>query len=84
MDAVTNLLNQAKCLPPRERLQLIQELLISLDSSYENVSAADWNAAWLSELEARVVAFERGEVPSSSWPDVMERLRQSLDTSQSS
>ncbi len=56
MSTVEDILSQAKGLPARERLLLVQEWLLTLDSETEPLGEADWNAAWLPELEARLAA----------------------------
>lgn len=83
METVEDILDQAKRLPPRERLHLIQELLLTLETEGAPLRDADWDGAWLPELEARIAAYERGETPASDWQALMGRLRQSLDASQS-
>jgi putative addiction module component (TIGR02574 family) len=75
METVEEILDQAKRLQPRERLHLIQELLLTLDFEDGSISDADWNAAWRPEIEARIAAYERGETQASDWQTVMGRLR---------
>ena len=75
METVEDILNQAKRLQPRERLQLTQELFLTLEPDDEVLSDSDWNAAWIPELEARVAAYERGESQASDWRDVIKTLR---------
>lgn len=83
MDTVQEILEHARRLPSRERLQLIQELMRTLEPD-ESLSESEWDSAWLPELQARFAAYERGESLASDWQSVIERLRQSLDTSSQS
>lgn len=83
MYSVNEIFDHAKLLPPHERLKLIQELLDTLEPDGEPLSDADWNAAWLPELQSRLAAYERGESQADDWKTVMLRLRQARDTSQS-
>ncbi len=79
MATVDDILNQAKRLPPRERLHLVQELLLTRDSDGMQMEDADWNDAWFPELEARIAAYQRGETEASDWQAVIGRLRTLLD-----
>lgn len=79
MQSVTEILGQAKCLPPSDRLRLIQELLLTLEPDAEGLSDPEWSTAWLAELESRMAAYERGETQGSDWPEALERMRQTLD-----
>lgn len=77
METVEDILNRARGLSPRDRLQIVRDLLLTLESDGEPLSQGDWNAAWLPELEARLAAYERGETEASDWQVVMARLRHS-------
>lgn len=77
METVEDILNRARGLSPRDRLQIVRDLLLTLESDAEPLSQEDWNAAWLPELEARLAAYERGETEASDWQVVMARLRHS-------
>lgn len=79
MQTVEEFLDQAKSLTAKDRLRIVQELLLTLEPDGECLDHAAWNAAWLPELEARIVAYERGEATASDWRDVLARLRQTSD-----
>lgn len=58
--------SQAKNLSPNERARLAELLLESIHEGQELQFNADWNR----EVEARVAAFDRGEVEVFSAEDV--------------
>lgn len=57
--------DQARALSPEERATLAQSMLESLHSPL-----AEIEAAWESEIEQRVAAFDRGEIPLYAAEDV--------------
>lgn len=73
-----DLLAAALALPGDERLHLAAELLASV----EEPQNAEWDGAWLAELERREQAVRAGEAPGSEWSEVRGRLiaRLSADT----
>jgi putative addiction module component (TIGR02574 family) len=56
---------QARALSSEERAKLAESMLESLRSSVSEIEAA-----WAEEIERRVAAFDRGEIPSYSAEDV--------------
>jgi len=56
---------QARSLSPEERAELAEAMLESL---HEPVSAVE--AAWTEEIERRVAAFDRGDLPAYLAEDV--------------
>jgi hypothetical protein len=57
-------------LPEKDRVRIATEVLASLDGPPD----ADWEAAWLEELERRRKAAElRGE-PASEWTEARARI----------
>jgi putative addiction module component (TIGR02574 family) len=62
------LLEEALSLPPRERAELADRLLISLDPS----SGGRIDALWAAEAEDRLQAFERGEIKAVSADDAFD------------
>jgi putative addiction module component (TIGR02574 family) len=68
------LLEEALALSERERLQLASEIIASIDGPQD----ADWDAAWLAELDRRAEAAKaRGET-AADWSDVRARILQRL------
>lgn len=62
--------DQARALSPEERAKLAQSILESLHSPL-----ADIEAAWEAEIEQRVAAFDRGEIPLYAAEDVFAEAR---------
>ena len=72
---VDALLQKAIALPPAERQEFVRRLRVALrpDELEESV-----DAAWLSEIEARLAAFDAGRVSSRTASTSLARLRRSL------
>lgn len=64
---------QAHALAAEERAKLAESLLESLHSPLSEVEAA-----WEEEIEQRLAAFDRGEVPSYSADEVFAEARHIL------
>jgi len=72
--AARDLLAEALKLPDQERLDLASELIASVDGPPD----ADWEVAWLAELDRREkAASERGE-PLAEWREVRARILKKL------
>jgi len=69
------LLQKAIALPPTERQEFVRRLGVALrpDELEESV-----DAAWLSEIESRLAAFDAGRVSSRPASASLARLRRSL------
>ena len=66
---------KAKDLPPEERAQLAQELLVSVEKEAD----PDVQAAWEDEIASRIAKYERGEaklIPSAEVFEAARRLTQ--------
>lgn len=61
---------QARALSAEERAKLAESMLESL-----RAPVSDVEAAWAEEIERRVAAFDRGEVPSYPAEDVFAEAR---------
>jgi putative addiction module component (TIGR02574 family) len=61
---------QAKALSPDERAKLAQSILESL-----HTPMAEIESAWAEEIQRRVAAFDRGEIPSYPAEDVFAEAR---------
>ena len=64
-------LEEALSLPPKERAELVERLLSSLDSP----SQQRIDQLWAKEAESRVDAFERGQIQSVPAQEVFEAIR---------
>jgi putative addiction module component (TIGR02574 family) len=67
----TQILKEALSLPPDERAALVEHLLASLDAS----ARQHIDTLWGQEVEDRLDAFERGEIPTISAQDVFAAIR---------
>jgi putative addiction module component (TIGR02574 family) len=64
------LLQDVLALPEDERLELASEIIASVDGPRD----ADWDSAWLAELDRRVEAADtRGEA-GADWTEVRARI----------
>ena len=70
-DALEELRTQARSLSPEERAKLADFLLDSL----RDAPLAEIEQAWEREIEERVAAFERGELPTFSAESVFAEAR---------
>lgn len=61
---------QARALDAEERAKLAESLLESLHSA-----SAEIEKAWAEEIEQRVAAFDRGEIPAYAAEDVFAEAR---------
>ena len=81
MSHAVDVMNQALQLPEKDRAELAQRLLLSLEpQDFDDATDAEVEAAETAEAEQRAEAFERGETSAEDWRIVMARLRDSLDT----
>ncbi len=62
--------DQARALTPEERAKLAETMLESLHSPL-----AEIERAWAEEIEQRVAAFDRGEIPAYPAEDVFAEAR---------
>jgi putative addiction module component (TIGR02574 family) len=61
---------QARALSAEERAKLAESMLESLQAPVSEIEAA-----WAEEIERRVAAFDRGEIPSYAAEDVFAEAR---------
>lgn len=71
-----SLLTEALALPEDERLQLASELIASIDGSAD----AEWEEAWLAELDRRIEAARTRSEPAAEWVTVRTRVLERLDS----
>jgi putative addiction module component (TIGR02574 family) len=69
-DAAKKLSAQARNLPPAERIELVDEILASLD---ETDPAID--RLWTREAEERLAAYRRGEIKALALEEVLAKYR---------
>jgi putative addiction module component (TIGR02574 family) len=70
-DTAAELANRGRQLPREERERLVDELLESLNEP----AAAELDAAWSSEIERRLAAYDRGEIQALSAEEVFAKAR---------
>lgn len=68
--AARDVLTQALALTPDERAKVAAELLESLQDSEEDVETA-----WAAEIQQRVAAARAGELESTDWRTVLDRIQ---------
>jgi putative addiction module component (TIGR02574 family) len=67
-----SILNQALELSASERVDFVEKLLFSLDSPDTNI-----DAIWAKEADARIEAYDRGEIETVSATEVFYKYRKS-------
>jgi putative addiction module component (TIGR02574 family) len=68
----SSILNQALELSASERVDFVEKLLFSLDSPDTNI-----DAIWAKEADARIEAYDRGEIETVSATEVFDKYRKS-------
>jgi hypothetical protein len=71
--ATRDLLHEALELPLDERAKMAAELLESLQDA-----EADVDAAWAAEIQQRVAAARAGELESTDWRTVLDRVEKDV------
>lgn len=69
-DAAKILSRQARSLSPAERLELVDDLLASLDESDPKI-----DALWSREAEDRLAAYRRGDIKAVPLQEVLAKYR---------
>jgi putative addiction module component (TIGR02574 family) len=64
------IVEQALKMPVRDRAEIVQRLLESLDQQVD----IDVESAWQSEIEGRVSELDSGRISCIPWEEVRERL----------
>jgi len=72
--AAQKLLHDVLALPEEERLEVASEIIASLDGPPD----ADWNAAWVAELDRRLDAAKAHGETGADWLDVRARILRRL------
>ena len=61
---------QVEALPPKDRIQLIEHILDSLDQPDKTL-----DALWAKEAEQRLGAYRRGEIKAAALSDVIAKYQ---------
>jgi putative addiction module component (TIGR02574 family) len=69
--AAKDIVNAAIQLPEDERVEIVEQLLVSLEAETDE----DADAAWAAEVERRSSEIKQGVVRPVSWEDVKSRAR---------
>jgi hypothetical protein len=69
-DAARKLLDEVLALPEDDRVKIASEVLASLDGPPD----ADWDDAWLAELERRERAAKARGAPAPEWSQARARI----------
>jgi putative addiction module component (TIGR02574 family) len=69
-DTTKTLIIQARKLSPSQRLQLVDEILASLDEPDPNI-----DRLWAKEAEDRLAAYRRGEIKAIPLEQVLAKYR---------
>jgi putative addiction module component (TIGR02574 family) len=62
-------------LPPKERVEVVEQVLSHLDAEEERADQADIDTAWVQESERRYQAYQRGEMKSVPIEEVLDLLK---------
>ena len=73
-DAARKLLQEVLALPEDERLELASDIIASVEGPRD----ADWDDAWLAELDRRTEAAKTRGESGSDWTDVRSRILKRL------
>jgi putative addiction module component (TIGR02574 family) len=74
-DLAQSILNQALALPLEDRADVADRLIESIGPPGEDLSAEEWHAAVVAELESRQAAMDAGEMETYSWEEVEARAK---------
>ncbi|MBK8908752.1 MAG: addiction module protein [Rhodospirillales bacterium] len=69
-ELVEELSRRARDLPPKDRVELLDDILASLDAPDERL-----DAAWAAEAESRLEAYRRGELNAMPIGDILAKHR---------
>ncbi len=69
---------QILCLPQKDRAELAEALIRSLDDPSGMVSEDKSRQAWLKEAHRRAAAHDRGESTARNWEEFRDELRTRL------
>ena len=75
-DRVRAIVEEARKLSPQERLELVDLLEAEFAGEESEGAPEEIEAAWLTEVERRIAAAERGETTFVDADEVLARMRQ--------
>ncbi len=78
MSALNDLLTQALALPEVDRASLAHQLLLSLDPP-DVESDAEWEKAWVAEVEVRLDRLAKGEASARDWRAALADMRKAIE-----
>jgi putative addiction module component (TIGR02574 family) len=71
------IVQQAMALPPADRAYVADALEQSLDAG--GFATPEIAAAWIAEIERRIAAHDRGELPASDMETALQNMRRHLE-----
>ena len=71
-DEAKTLIEQARALPPRDRIALVEDVLDSLDRA-----DPETDRLWAREASERLAAYRRGELAAKDLGDIVSAIRDS-------
>lgn len=74
-NTTSDIFSMALALPSKDRAALARELIQSLD---EEPPDADWETAWVEELDRRIANIEAGNVQTRDWRVVIASIDKKL------
>lgn len=76
MDAnAEQILQSALNLPPDDRVEIAESLILSLDEK----RASEIESAWAEEIRRRLESIDKGEVQLVPWDDMIRSMRERLN-----
>ncbi len=69
------MLQSALNLPPDDRVEIAESLILSLDEK----RAAEIESAWAEEIKRRLESIDKGEVQLIPWDDMIRSMRERLN-----
>ncbi len=79
MAAVEKVLQEALALPREDRVRLVDALIESLEpEDEEKLTEAEWEAAWIPEIDRRLRDFDEGRATAISYEEFQRRVRARL------
>ena len=71
---IDKLVAQARKLPDADRIQLVEQILATMDGG----PSGELAEAWIDEIERRSGEIDRGDVQGVPWSEVKDRVRRRM------